>query len=248
MNNGIKRIFMWLSAAAFAVGVAGCAEEGFDDSLNPATVFVAGGSFMMGCTSEQDDACDENEMPAREASVEDFYIGVAQVTQLEWARLMGTTVIEVGVLSANRGDYYPMHGVSWNEANQYVKKLSNRTGKKYRLLTEAEWEYAARGGNLSGGYKYSGSDNIGDVAWYSGNSGNRVRETCKKAGNELGVCDMSGNVREWVDDKLSNGDRVFRGGSWSTAASECRVSARNGASPSNRNKYIGFRVAMSPGG
>jgi formylglycine-generating enzyme required for sulfatase activity len=233
-------------AAALAVGLAGCL---YDDSeggstLNPKTAFVSGGTFMMGCTAEQDGECAENEKPAREVTVGSFYIAKTPVTQAEWSKLMGDEIIKWCVSSV--GDKYPMYGVTWNEANQYIRKLSERTGKNYRLPTEAEWEYAARGGGNSGGYKYSGSDDIDKAAWYSGNSGSRVREVCKKPANELGLCDMSGNVREWVNDEIGGGDRVFRGGSWATEARMCRVSARDGAAPGNRNNYIGFRVAMSP--
>jgi len=246
MTN-VKRILRAATAvsvtAVVAVLTVCTGEESFDDSFNPDMAFVVGGAFMMGCTAEQGGDCAENEIPAREVTVEGFYAAKAPVTQFEWARLMGSEVIKWSVSSV--GDDYPIHGISWNEANQYVKKLNAKTGKKYRLLTEAEWEYAARGGDRSGGYKYSGSDNINDVAWYSGNSGNRLREVCEKHANELGLCDMSGNVREWVSDAYGDDARVFRGGGWSASAQECRVSARNGASPSNRNKYIGLRVAVS---
>lgn len=153
---------------------------------------------------------------------------------------------------------YPVIHVSWNDANAYCNWLSEKTGKTYRLPTEAEWEYAARGGNKSKGYKYSGSNNIDDVAWYDGNSDNKTHQVGKKQQNELGIYDMSGNVWEWCSDwfkgyrgsskvnDFTGINRVLRGGSWYFFAGYSRVSFRYYGNPKYRYYYDGFRVVMEP--
>jgi formylglycine-generating enzyme required for sulfatase activity len=155
---------------------------------------------------------------------------------------------------------YPITGVSWNDAKAYCEWLSQKTGKTYRLPTEAEWEYAARGGSKSVGYKYSGSNNIDEVAWYDGNSGSKTHPVGQKKANELGIYDMSGNVWEWCGDwygsyssssqtnpigAASGSNRVFRGGSWYFIAIYCRSANRDDSTPDTRNGSIGFRL-VSP--
>jgi formylglycine-generating enzyme required for sulfatase activity len=216
-----------------------------------AMVSVEGGTFMMGCTSEQGDNCNDNE----KLTVGSFNIGKYEVTQRLWRRVMGS------LPSKFKGDDLPVENVSWDDIQKFVNKLNEQTGKKYRLPTEAEWEYAARGGNKSNGYKYSGSNNIDDVAWYDGNSGRETHNVGTKQPNELGIYDMSGNVCEWVSDlygKCATGaqtnpigsssvsPRVIRGGSWGHDAGDCRVFGRINALPDFRNRDLGFRLVLSP--
>jgi formylglycine-generating enzyme required for sulfatase activity len=149
--------------------------------------------------------------------------------------------------------------VSWNDIQSFLKKLNTATGKRFRLPTEAEWEYAARGGNKSRGYTYSGSNTLSSVGWHVGNSGSKTHAVGQKQANELGLYDMSGNVWEWCSDwygrnyysssssnnpkgPSSGSSRVLRGGSWSSSASYCRVADRNNYKPDLRYYNYGFRV------
>lgn len=162
--------------------------------------------------------------------------------------------------SGFKGANKPVERVSWNDCQEFIKKLNLLTGLQFRLPTEAEWEYAARGGNMSRGYKYSGSNSIDDVAWYSGNSSSTTHPIGTKHANELGLYDMSGNVNEWCSDwygrynsllqtnptgPTTGYHRVFRGGSCYYIARNCRVSVRNGIYPDYRDSGIGFRLALS---
>ncbi|HRI62072.1 MAG TPA: formylglycine-generating enzyme family protein, partial [Saprospiraceae bacterium] len=231
-------------------------------------VFVKGGTFTMGCTSEQGSDCESDEKPTRNVTLSDFYIGKYEVTQAEWRKVMGSDPPEL----YNKGcDQCPVEKVSWNDIQDFLKKLNATlpAGQKpYRLPTEAEWEYAARGGSLSRGYKYAGSNNIGDVAWYSENSKTAntygaqktTRPVGTKASNELGLFDMSGNVYEWCSDRygdyassaqtnptgpISGSSRVIRGGSWDDDPQYCRVAARRHGALVARSDFIGFRLARS---
>ena len=217
-------------------------------------VFVEGGTFMMGCTPEQggEEVCDGGEIPARSVTVGGFYIGKTEVTQGLWKAVMGSLPSDSVSSRYGIGDNYPVYYVSWYEAKEeFIRKLNAMTGKKYRLPTEEEWEYAARGGNKSKGYKYSGSNNPDDVAWHRGNSGKQARPVETRAPNELGIYDMSGNVYEWTS---TSGEtswgyiRKYRGGSWQQNTESCRVSARIGFFPSTINNDIGFRLALSTDG
>ena len=209
---------------------------------------VAGGSFMMG-----DNNGESNEKPVHQVTLSDFYIGQTEVTQELWEAVMGANP------SYWKGPKLPVEKVSWSDCQTFITKLNTLTGQKFRLPTEAEWEYAARGGNQSKGYTYSGSDNIDDVAWYSSNSGSKTHDVATKAPNELGIYDMSGNVWEWCQDlygSYSSGSqtnpqgpssgsyRVCRGGGWYGNATNCRCANRSSRSPSNTGDNLGFRLAL----
>ena len=224
----------------------------------PEMVFVEGGTFLMGCTSEQGGDCPYGNQLV---TVSDFYISKYEITQGQWEAIMGTSIRQQRD-KANRewpirgeGANYPMYYVSWNEVQEFISRLNSLTGKQYRLPTEAEWEYAARGGKKSKGYKYSGSNFIEHVAWYKDNSDNMTHPVGSKQSNELGIYDMSGNVFEWCYDWYgayggsgsktnpigpgSGSFRVNRGGSWGI---ECGVSFRNSDASVSRGDYLGFRL------
>jgi hypothetical protein len=215
-------------------------------------VFVEGGKFTMRCIKEPGDECCSF---ASDVTVGDFYIGKYEVTQKLWYRVMG------GIPSSAVGADSPVNNVSWDDIQEFIRKLNSMTGKKYRLPTYEEWKYAAFGGNKRKGYKkYSGSDNIDDVAWYYENSdrpsGNwRIQPVGTKKPNELGIYDMTGNVCEFVSSssaKYSSNSRrssynryVILGGSYLWSAENCRVSFCSdwGSQPSD---IIGFRLASDP--
>ena len=223
-------------------------------------VAVEGGTFWMGCTGEQSSDCEGDEIPAHSVRVSNFYIGETEVTQELWKAVMPSNP------SIFKGSQRPVETVNWDDIQTFIKKLNRLTGKTFRLPTEAEWEYAARGGNQSKtANKYSGSSNIGYVAWYCGNSGGETHQVRKKAPNELGLYDMSGNVFEWcqdVYDKAYYGDspsdnpqgpaatknsfHVYRGGSWRCKSDYCRVSNRGDEKPTLRFGNLGFRLVLVP--
>ena len=220
-----------------------------------AMVYVSGGTFTMGATSEQGSDAYDREKPAHSVTLSGYYIGKYEVTQELWKAVMGSNP------SYYKGDNLPVEQVSWNDVQEFLWKLNAMTGKRYRLPTEAEWEFAARGGNSSRGYKYSGGNSLGSVAWYYDNSGSRTHAVGTKSPNELGIYDMSGNVREWCQDWYnssyygssprtnpqgpnSGSFRVSRGGSWDYGASHCRVSFRYGSTPGSRFINLGFRLAL----
>lgn len=213
---------------------------------------VVGGSFSMGATAEQT-GYDKDEIPVHQVTLSDYYIAETEVTQELWYAVMGNNPSNFTHSSRN-----PVEKVSWHDCQTFIQKLNQLTGLRFRLPTEAEWEYAARGGNQSKGYKYSGSNRIDDVAWYKENS-SATHEVAKCYPNELGIYDMSGNVWEWCSDSYgrysvgtvfdpegasSSSFRVFRGGSWDEGASRCRVANRDSA-PGGRFRGGGFRLACS---
>lgn len=210
-------------------------------------VLVQGGAFPMGSYDGSND-----ERPIQSVKLDSFYIGKTEVTQKQWRDVIGSNP------SGFKGDNLPVEKVSWNEVQTYIQKLNQQTGKNYRLPTEAEWEFAARGGKSRKGYAYSGSNIIGDVAWYNGNSGNTTHPVGTKAANELGLFDMSGNVLEWCNDMYgayssavqtnptgpaSGSGRVFRGGCWDHDAFGCRVARRFHSESDFTFIYLGFRLA-----
>lgn len=217
-------------------------------------IFVEGRTFTMGATSEQGDDASNNEKPAHQVTLSNYYIGETEVTQALWKAVMGSNP------SYFKGDNLPVENVSYIDVKEFITKLNQKTGKKFRLPTEAEWEYAARGGKKSKGYKYSGSDNIDDVAWYSENSDDKTHPVKTKRPNELGIYDMSGNVWEWCSDRYggyssnaqtnpqgpsSGSGRVFRGGSWNYNAWICRASIRSCGYLSILSNFLGFRLALA---
>ena len=216
-------------------------------------VKVEAGTFMMGATSEMLNPEDDEKPVHKVTLTHDYYMGKYEVTQALWKTVMGSNP------SKFKGDNLPVENVSWNDSQEFISKLNSMTGRKFRLPTEAEWEYAARGGKKSRGYLYSGSSNISDVAWYDGNSGSKTHPVGMKQANELGIYDMSGNVYEWCQDRFgsyvsspqtnpiggnSGSLRVRRGGSWHHDAWICRSSDRYG-SAEYRLSYLGLRLVLS---
>lgn len=217
--------------------------------------YVEGGTFQMGATSEQGNDAYNDEKTVHSVTVSDFCMGETEVTQALWVAVMGSNP------SSFKGDNLPVESVSWDDCQEFIRKLNVLTGKKFRMPTEAEWEYAARGGNKSQHYKYAGSNTIGNVAWYTDNSGSSTHPVKGKQANELGLYDMSGNVWEWCQDwygsynssaqtnptgPSSGSKRVSRGGSWNNAyARSCRTSSRFYGNPDRRISYGGFRLVVS---
>jgi formylglycine-generating enzyme required for sulfatase activity len=223
-------------------------------------IFVKGGVFTMGCKIGRDKDCSDDEKPAHSVTVNDFYIGKYEVTQAEWKKVMGNSPSHF----KDCGNC-PVEQVSWNDVQEFLKKLNTQnSGKNYRLPTEAEWEYAARGGNLSRGFLYAGSNNLKDVGWYSDNSDKKPHPIGEKKANELGLYDISGNVMEWCSDwfdfdyyknspaanpagPASGSYRVLRGGWWSDDDPRlCRVADRVSGLPGGYGYFVGFRLAASP--
>ena len=226
-------------------------------------VRVEGGTFTMGGTAEQGSDADEREKPTHQVTLSSYCIGKTEVTQELWQAVMGKSVsqiaseLEYGTCGV--GSNYPMYHVSWEDCQAFITKLNALTGKNFRLPTEAEWEYAARGGDKSRGYKYSGSNTLSNVAWYYDNSAFKTHLVATKEPNELGIYDMIGNVYEWCNDWYSSytsapqtnptgpnsgSNRVSRGGSWSDSARDCRVSNRYGSNPTRRYCNLGLRLAL----
>jgi formylglycine-generating enzyme required for sulfatase activity len=222
-------------------------------------VLLKGGTFNMGCTGDQDYDCDSSEKPVHQVTVSDFYIGKYEVTQKEWREVLGA---DPPGLFFKGCDNCPVEGVNWDDIQQFLSTLNAKTGKSFRLPTEAEWEYAARGGSLGQGYSYAGSNNLDEIAWYSKNSGSRTHPVGQKQSNELGLYDMSGNVYEWCADSWhgsytsapSTGrawidshrvtNRVKRGGGCVGYPRNCRVSARLPSGQMDRGIVgCGFRLA-----
>ena len=205
-------------------------------------VRVEGGTFQMGSRYER---------PEHQVTLSTYSIGETEVTQALWETVMGSNP------SNWKGENLPVESVNWKDCQVFIKKLNKLTKRKFRLPTEAEWEYAARGGNKSRGYKYAGSNTIDDVAWYKDNSGEQTHQVKAKRANELGLYDMSGNVEEWCQDWYggyssdaqinptgpgSTSYRVIRGGGWNDSASS--VSFRYGSMPGYRGISHGLRIAL----
>jgi len=223
-----------------------------DSNLKLDMVFIEGGTFQMGSNDGE-----SMEIPVHSVTLSDFLIGKYEVTQKQWHYIAGNN--PSGCINC---DNCPVEKVSWDDIQEFIQKLNQKTGKTYRLPTEAEWEYAARGGNKSKGYTYSGSNSLDNVAWYSENSGSKTHPVGQKQPNELGLFDMSGNVFEWCSDwygsyqsseksnpqgPSSGSFRLFRGGSSHYYAYFCRTSDRGlqYINPDFRSSSTGFRLVLS---
>ena len=217
-------------------------------------VYVEGGTFTMGAKADENYWDVEHAWPAHQVTVSGFYLCKYETTQALWQKVMGKNPSEY------RGANHPVESISWNDIQEFIRKLNALTGKHYRLPTEAEWEWAARGGNRSQGYRYSGSNNIDEVAWYKKNTHDRHMPVGAKRPNELGLYDMSGNVYEFCGDgyapytadtqrnpcpAAADGDHPMRGGSFVADEADCRCSCRFGQSPTYSHNHYGFRLALS---
>ena len=215
-------------------------------------IAVKGGTFTMGATSEQTGA-ESDESPTHSVTLSDYYIGETEVTQELWNAAMGSNP---SYFTGNM--QRPVEQVSWDDCQTFISKLNQLTGETFRLPTEAQWEYAARGGNQAQGRLYSGSNTIDNVAWYGSNSSSTTHPVKTKAPNELGIYDMSGNVWEWCSDCYGSyssaaqtdptgpskgSHRVIRGGSWCEYTTDCRVANRDGYTPTHTNSDQGLRLA-----
>jgi formylglycine-generating enzyme required for sulfatase activity len=210
------------------------------DAFDVDMVFVQGGTFQTGCASERWD-CYADEEPVQDVTVDDFFIAKYECTQRLWKTVMGSNPSKF-----KGGGNLPVERVSYNDVQEFIRKLNEITGKTYRLPTEAEWEYAARGGNESNGYTYSGSNDIDSVAWYNKNSNRKTHPVGAKRANELYIYDMSGNVWEWTSDAYEGGyDRGSRGGSYFSETVFCRVFYRYNFRPDEMIiiDNFGFRLA-----
>ncbi len=226
-------------------------------SLKQQMVTVPGGTFTMGCTEEQS-SCDDDEKPVRQVQVGSFSIGKYEVTQDLWEAVLGKNPSKF-----RNCPRCPVEHLGWDEAKMFLKELNALTGERYRLPTDAEWEYAARGGPKSQAHLYVGSDDLDSVAWYDKNSGNKVHRVGQKQPNGLGLYDMSGNVWEWVEDcwnkkypgPPTNGSawksrdcsrHMLRGGAWSSYPRYLRASNRYRELSSFLRYDVGFRLVGTP--
>jgi len=223
------------------------------DTIPFRMIHVEGGTFQMG-TSDKDAMLGEQNQHS--VTLSGYYIGETEVSQELWVAVMGTNPSFFNYNSSKR----PVECISWSQCQEFIRKLGEKTGHSFRLPTEAEWEFAARGGNMTRNYKYSGSDDLASVAWYSGNSKDSTHDIGTTHPNELGLYDMSGNVKEWCQDVYkkygktaqtnpmgpSNGEtRVIRGGDWRCSEKSCRVAIRDYSdSPTSGNSHIGLRLAF----
>lgn len=230
-----------------------------ESSIEENMILVEGGTFQMG-QNDPNIACGEctkDEQPIHKVTVSSFYIGKYEVTQKEWIEIMGGENPSYGEECAD----CPVDGVSWIDVQMFIKKLNEKTGKNFRLPTEVEWEFAARGGNKSQNLKFSGSNTASDVAWYSLKTDKKIHPVGQKKPNELGLFDMSGNVWEWCNDfydgnYYSNSpasnpkgpdkgkDRVLRGGSWYSQSNDIRIATRYRFFPNFRTNANGFRLVL----
>jgi formylglycine-generating enzyme required for sulfatase activity len=223
-------------------------------------VQVEGGTFTMGCVPERDGTCESLELPAHSVAVNNFYISKYLITQAQWIAVMKDHS-DAALRNPSYwkdDDQLPIESVSWEDianAGGFLDLLNAQTGKNYRLPTEEEWEYAARGGKHNSPYKYSGSDDFWEVAWHSGNSGSRTHPVGQKKPNALDIYDMNGNVNEWCQGpwfvtfgtgSITNNIHPMRGGAWIDGEAAQRIAKRNNSSGrvNRRDRFFGFRVVL----
>ena len=241
-----------LSAAAGKIEKQAAFQQ-WGATLKEQMVAVPGGTFTMGCTEEQS-SCDDDEEPVRQVQVKSFTISKYEVTQDLWEAVMGKNPSRF-----RNCPRCPVENVGWDDTKRFLKQLNALTGKRYRLPTDAEWEYAARGGQKRQASLYAGSDTLDSVAWYDKNSGNRVHQVGQKQPNELGLYDMTGNVWEWVEDCWGKNYRgppadgsawksryckrhMLRGGAWTSYPRYLRSSNRYWNLSAFLRDDVGFRL------
>ena len=230
-------------------------------------IYVKGGTFMMGCPSKNVRDCYDSELPVHSVTLSDFYLGETEVTQALWKAVTGCEPDYNGGWTEEfgRGSTSPAYHVSWNECQAFCEELNSKlagqlpSGYRFVLPTEAQWEYAARGGNKSRSCMYSGGNNVGSVAWYNNNCHNKVHPVKTKKANELGLYDMTGNIYEWCSDwygsyssvsqtdpkgPLSGTRRVLRGCCWCSYDDSCGVTFRGSNTPDHRFKSHGLRLSL----
>ena len=225
------------------------------NSVSFKMIVVKGGTFTMGGTFEQGAEVLPDEEPTHSVTLSDFCIAETEVMQPLWVSIMGTNPSEFN------GYDRPVENVSWSDCQTFIEKLNQKTNLNFRLPTEAEWEYAARGGTNSKRYMYSGNNDLKFVGWFCDNSENKTYSVKSKGANELGIYDMSGNVCEWCSDWYGPYDieeqtnpkgpstgttRVLRGGSWDNDAAKCRISCRYASLPNNKQSSFGLRLVLVP--
>lgn len=261
----MKRMFMIVALLMVCASV--CMGQETDSVARPAEhvqievaegvvidmVYIPEGRFMMGATAEQGSEAAADEYPVHEVVLSGYYIATTECTQAVWGAVMSWNN------SVVKGDKVPVTNVNVYDCNEFLNELSARTGYSFRLPTEAEWEYAARGGAKSGATKYSGGEALAEVAWYSMNA-SQARTVATKKANELGLYDMSGNVYEICSDEYTayptqvqydpqggeSDQQVFRGGAYISEPTDCRTSVRSFAPTDYRDAFIGFRLVMIP--
>jgi formylglycine-generating enzyme required for sulfatase activity len=269
------RLILMMVTAVFATclssagAVMAQSEKEMTNSIGMKLVLLPKGTFQMGSPIEEAGA-DDDEAQHQVTISKDYYLGVTEVTQGQYEKVMGTNPshFQKRVIRKSDSSMYPVEQVSWEDAVEFCKKLSDlpeekAAGRVYRLPTEAEWEYACRAGSKTAYSFGESSESLADYAWFDGNSNNQTHPVGEKKANAWGLYDMHGNVWEWCSDwygeypkgavsdpvgPREGSDRVHRGGSWSGVAALCRSARRGGGDPSNRFNDIGFRVALSSSG
>ncbi|WP_130472627.1 formylglycine-generating enzyme family protein [Candidatus Magnetaquicoccus inordinatus] len=258
MGEAVRGLIMVLALSCSATVAAADPPSTFRDPVTGMElVNVPGGTFSMGCNLEWNDRCFDNEKPAHEVTLSAFRIGRSEVTQEQWRKVMGEDPADLSAKDC--GGDCPVDSVAWDDVQEFIKKLNSMGEHKYRLPTEAEWEYACR----SGGKEeiYSGANTADTVAWYNDNSKRELHPVGKRSANGFAVSDMSGNVWEWVQDiygayaaaaatdpvvESGGSDRIFRGGYFGSVSRHLRCTMRNRGSSSMKVNAIGFRLAMTP--
>lgn len=252
----ILSFVLLLFAAATISSCSSISDKDFEvNGVKFRMIAVEGGSFMMGATPGQGEDARENEKPAHKVTVDDFLIGETEVTQELWFAVMGNNP---SYFKSDEGNL-PVENVSWNEVQVFIKKLNVITGQRFRLPFEAEWEYAARGGKKSTDKKYSGSDDIDEVAWYKDNAEGKTHAVASKKANELGIYDMSGNVWEWCEDWYGefteeeqinpqgslSGENLIKGSSWYNDTNKSHISFRQNMKADIKTNSFGFRLLLT---